>query len=92
MNLPIILQDEHENEFLHTLEVEVSDGGDIQVVDHREDGDQFDVVVLEWPLEHAEAIAMAILKAAKEARELRVPQPVLPLGLPAPRAGWGVGL
>jgi hypothetical protein len=84
MNLPIILQDEPCG-FLHTLEAEVSDGGDILVTDHRDDGEHFDVVSLEWPLEHAEAIAMAILRAAKEARELRVPQMPLPLGLPAQR-------
>ena len=89
MNLPIILQDEPDVEFLHTLEVEVSDGGDILVTDHREDGEHFDVVSLEWPMEHAEAIAMAILRAAKEARELRVPQIPLPLGLPrAVRGVW----
>jgi hypothetical protein len=83
MNLPIILQDEPHIDFLHTLEVEVSDGGDILVTDHRDDGEHFDVVALEWPLEQAEAIAMAILRAAKEAREMRVPQMPLPLGLPA---------
>lgn len=80
----VILQTEPEIELIHTLDVEITDGGDILVIEEIEDCAGFERKSMLWPAERIEAIAVALLAAAREAREQRVPV-VLPPCLKALR-------
>ena len=80
----IILQSEPDIELVHTLDVEVTDGGDILIIEEVEDSAGFERKFMLWPADRVEAIAIALLAAAREARQHPLPL-VLPIGLPAPR-------
>lgn len=80
----IILQSEPDIELVHTLDVEVTDAGDILVIEEVEDSAGFETKSMLWPADRIEAIAMALLAAAREARQQHLPL-VLPIGLPAPQ-------
>jgi hypothetical protein len=80
----LILQSEPDIDLLHTLDIEVGDGGDIIVTEQVEDSAGYQIQAMAWPADKAEAIAIAILRAAREARQQRLPL-VLPIGLEAPR-------
>lgn len=80
----VILQSEPDIELIHTLDVEVTDGGDILITEEIEDCAGFQTSSMLWPADRVEAIAVAILAAAREARQQHVPL-VLPPCLSAPR-------
>jgi hypothetical protein len=80
----LILQSEPEIELVHTLDVEVTDDGDILIIEEVEDSAGFERKSMLWPADRVEAIAIALLAAAREARQHPLPL-VLPIGLPAPR-------
>ena len=79
----VILQSEPDIELIHTLDVEVTDGGDILITEEIEDCAGFQTSSMLWPAERIEAIAVALLAAAREARQQHLPM-VVPIGLPAP--------
>jgi hypothetical protein len=80
----VILQSEPDIELIHTLDVEVTDGGDILITEEIEDCAGFQTSSMLWPAERIEAIAVALLAAAREARQQHLPL-VLPIGLLAPQ-------
>lgn len=80
----VILQSEPDIELIHTLDVEVTDGGDILITEVIEDCAGFQTSWMLWPADRAEAIAVALLAAAREARQQHLPL-MLPIGLEAPR-------
>ena len=80
----VILQVEHDIELIHTLDIEVTDGGDILITEEIEDCAGFQMFSMLWPADRVEAIAVALLAAAREARQQSVPL-VLPIGLMAPQ-------
>lgn len=69
----LILQSEPEIELVHTLDVEVTDGGDILITEEIEDCAGFQTSSMLWPADRVEAIAIALLAAAREARQHRLP-------------------
>jgi hypothetical protein len=80
----VILQSEPDIELIHTLDVEVTDGGDILIIEEVEDAAGFERTSMLWPADRVEAIAIALLAAAREARQHRLPL-VLPPCLSALR-------
>lgn len=79
----VILQSEPDIELFHTLDVEVTDGGDILITNEFEDCGGIQTSSMLWPADRVEAIAVALLAAAREARQQHLPL-ALPIGLPAP--------
>jgi hypothetical protein len=65
----VILQSEPDIELIHTLDVEVTDGGDILIIEEVEDAAGFQTSSMLWPADRVEAIAVALLAAAREARQ-----------------------
>ena len=82
----IILQSEPDIDLVHTLDVEVTDVGDILIIEELEDSAGFERKSMLWPANRIEAIAIALLRAAREARQHHLPL-VLPIGPEAPRRG-----
>lgn len=80
----VILQSEPDIQLIHTLDVEVTDGGDILITEEIEDCAGFQTSSMLWPADRVEAIAVALLAAAREARQQHLPL-ALPIGLPAPQ-------
>lgn len=65
----LILQSEPDIELLHTLDIEVSDTGDVLIIEQVEDCAGVQTSSMLWPADKIEAIAMALLAAAREARQ-----------------------
>lgn len=67
MTAPLIIESSPNIDLLHTLAIEVDDGGQIWLIDRCDDCVQRETVTIYFPADKAELIAAAIMRAAKEA-------------------------
>ena len=67
MTAPLIIESSPNIDLLHTLEIEVDDGGQIWLIDRCDDCVQRETETIYFPADKAELIAAAIMRAAKEA-------------------------
>lgn len=66
----VIIEYDEPADLLHTVQVELSDAGDAVVIyDQCDECDRTSVRVVEIPLEHAEAVAAAILRVVRRAQQ-----------------------
>jgi len=64
----VVIQSEPDVDLLHVLEIEATDGGDVLVTEYIDDAAGQQTQAMLWPAERIEAIAIALLAAAREAR------------------------
>lgn len=76
----IVMQSEPDVDLLHVLEIKLTDSGDVLLTEHIEDAAGHHVLAMLWPVDRIEAVAVALLAAARDARMCR---PLIQLLTPA---------